>query len=163
MTRLLVLVDGTELGLQAVSLAQTLGEIELVTTEEESAPGFPSWRIEHPLLNDYAPEALAEALAQLVAQEMPTAVVAPGSERGNEVMAHLASLLDLPLAANVLSIEVGGDDWNLRRMRWGGSLIEEATLSAFVKLITVAPHSQPAWGPTGSVDERVFIPSSPTS
>ena len=161
MTKVLVLVDGTELGLQAISLAKTLGELQLVTTEEKSAPGFPSWRIEHPLLNDYAPEALAEALAQLVAQELPAAVVAPGSERGNEVMAHLASLLDLALASNVLSIELGADDWSLKRVRWGGSLIEEATLSGFVKLITVAPHSQPAWELSGEIDQRVFAPELP--
>ena len=48
MSKVLVLVDGSEIGLQAVTLAQTLGEIELVTTEEQSVAGFPSWRIEHP-------------------------------------------------------------------------------------------------------------------
>ncbi len=93
-----------------------------------SGPG--GWQIEHPLLSDYAPAAIAESLAQLVGAEMPAAVMAAGTERGNEVMAHLAALLDLPLAANVTRVAAEGDDWKLTRVRWGGSLLEEATLTA---------------------------------
>ncbi len=34
-----------------------------------------------------------------------TAVVGPGTERGNEVLAHVAALLDLPLAANCVAVD----------------------------------------------------------
>jgi electron transfer flavoprotein alpha subunit len=54
-------------------------------------------------------------------------------------MAHAAARLDLPLAANCVSAEPG-DPWRVVRQRWGGSLLEEATLSGAVKLLTVAQH-----------------------
>jgi electron transfer flavoprotein alpha subunit len=110
------------------------------------------------MLSDYAPEAIAEALAQLVGAEMPSAVVATGTERAAEVMAHLAALLDLPLAANVLTIDASEDEWTLSRVRWGGSLIEDARLAGFVKLVTIAPHSQPAYIGSSETEITVFNP-----
>lgn len=143
MTRVFVFVehdDGlvTETSLQAVTLARGIGEVEAVSVGASGAGG---WQIEHPLLSDYAPAAIAESLAQLVAAEIPAAMMAAGTERGNEVMAHLAALLDLPLAVNVTKVVPSGDEWKLTRVRWGGSLLEECTLTAAVKLATVAPHS----------------------
>ena len=142
MSRVFVFVEhddggALETSRQALTFGSGLGEVEAVTVGETALGG---WQIHHPLLNDYAPEATAEAIAQLVGAEMPGVVLAAGTERGNEVMAHLAALLDLPLAANVTKVNAVGDDWDLTRMRWGGSLLEEATLTAFVKLATVAPH-----------------------
>ncbi|MDZ7701559.1 MAG: electron transfer flavoprotein subunit alpha/FixB family protein [Halobacteriales archaeon] len=87
----------------------------------------------------YAPEAWAESLVQLADEHDPTAVVAAGSDRGHEVLAHVGASLDLPMAANVLSVEAG-DDYELTRQRWGGSLREVARLDAETKLLTTAPH-----------------------
>jgi electron transfer flavoprotein alpha subunit len=158
--RVLVFVgESDELDLQAVSLASGLGSVEVVSVGAAEVGGAErAWQIENPILSDYAPEAIAESLAQLVGQEMPAAVVAAGSERSNEVMAHLSALLDLPLATNVLTVSSGADDWHLTRVRWGGSLIEEATLSAYIKLLTVAPHSQPVWDKAEPVTPQVFEP-----
>ena len=58
-------------------------------------------------------------------------------------MAHAAARLDLPLAANCVSAQPGeqpGEPWQVVRQRWGGSLLEEATLAGAVKLLTVAQH-----------------------
>jgi electron transfer flavoprotein alpha subunit len=148
-----------ELESQAVSLAQTLGSIEGVVVGSANPVGIGrAWSIQHPMLSDYAPEAIAEALAQLVGAEMPSAVVATGTERAAEVMAHLAALLDLPLAANVLTIDASEDEWTLSRVRWGGSLIEDARLAGFVKLVTIAPHSQPAYIGSSETEITVFNP-----
>ena len=49
--------------------------------------------------NGYAPAAWAAALVDATRDRSPQAVVAPGSERGNEVVAHLGAMLDLPMAA----------------------------------------------------------------
>jgi electron transfer flavoprotein alpha subunit len=62
------------------------------------------------------------------------------------------------LATNVLSVSASEDDWSLTRVRWGGSLIEQATLAAYIKLATVAPHSQPAWEKPGPVESETFTP-----
>ena len=165
MSRILVYLGDRpgEIDHQAITLGLSLGSVETVVVGEATINGVqPMWSIQHPILWDYAPEAIAESLAQLVGAEMPTAVLAAGTERGNEVMAHLAALLDLPLATNVLTVDAGSDgetdDWEVTRVRWGGSLIEEATLTAFVKLLTVAPHAHPAHDGSGHSTVTVFNP-----
>jgi len=100
--------------------------------------------INHPGLDDYGPTAWGEALAQLTVLEMPTAVVATGTERGNEVMAHLGAITGYPMVANCVSVDPSGALWSVVRTRWGGSLLEEATLEAPVKLLTVTEHSHQA-------------------
>jgi electron transfer flavoprotein alpha subunit len=89
------------------------------------------------LEGEYAPEAWADALAALA----PDVLVAGGTDRGHEVLAHVAARLDAPLAANVVAARSEGDDLLLTRQRWGGSLLEEARLSGTPKLLTVAPHA----------------------
>ncbi|MDO8390054.1 MAG: electron transfer flavoprotein subunit alpha/FixB family protein [Actinomycetota bacterium] len=92
------------------------------------------------LLSDYGPEAWGEATAQAVRALKPDAVLACGTERGNEVMAQAAARLDLPMVANCIEF-VPGDTWTITRVRWGGSLLEQCTLSATTKLVTVAHHA----------------------
>ena len=90
-------------------------------------------------LSPYAPEAWGEAIAGLVEDLAPDALVAPGTDRGQEVLAHVGAATDLPMAADCIEVEVG-DDYELTRQRWGGSLIERARLEAPTKLLSVAPH-----------------------
>ena len=163
MSSILVFVgESDELDRQAVSLAATLGSVEVASVGPTKIGGVEkAWQIESPILSDFAPEAIAESLAQLIGQEMPSAVIAAGTERNNEVMAHLAALLDLPLATNVLTVSADREDWLLTRVRWGGSLIEEASLAAFLKLLTVAPHSQPAWEESEAPTPQIFEPELP--
>jgi electron transfer flavoprotein alpha subunit len=82
----------------------------------------------------YAPAAWAKALVDAAGGDD---IVGPGSDRGNEVLAHVAAQLDLPFAANVT--EVRGDE--VTRQRWGGTLLEEARIHAPRKLLTAAPFA----------------------
>jgi electron transfer flavoprotein alpha subunit len=91
-------------------------------------------------LDAFAPDAWAESVVQLVRSLEPEAVVAAGSDRGNEVLARVAARLDLPLAANCLHVEPGGT-YRVTRVRWGGSLQEEAELDAPTRLLTLVPHA----------------------
>ena len=52
--------------------------------------------VEHPDLADYAPAAWAAAIQQLMDRRSPTAVVASGTDRGNEVMAYVGARTGLP-------------------------------------------------------------------
>lgn len=115
--------------------------------------------VEHELLADYGPDTWAESIVQLIDVLRPDAVLAAGTDRGNEVMAHVAARSDLPMAANCTEIRPG-DAWTLTRLRWGGMLLEEARLEAPIKLATMSPH---AVEPTGaeavtSVDVATFRP-----
>ncbi len=95
--------------------------------------------VAHERLDDYAPEAWAQSIVHLIEILQPEAVLAPGSERGNEVMAHVAARTGSALAANCTVVQ-SGDAYEVTRVRWGGSLLEEARLSGSPKLLTVAPH-----------------------
>lgn len=86
----------------------------------------------------YAPGAWAAALIALMERHEPQAVVAAGTDRGNEIMAHVGARLDQPVAANCVGVEPGSS-YRVTRVRWGGSLLEEAVLHGQTPLLTVAP------------------------
>ena len=88
----------------------------------------------------YAADAWARVLGDLADRLEATAVVAAGSERGNDVMARLAARSGLPLAANCVAARIG-PPVTVTRLRWGGSLLEEAVLHAPRALLTSAPHA----------------------
>jgi electron transfer flavoprotein alpha subunit len=96
--------------------------------------------VEHPGLDAFAPDAWAESVVQLVATSTPDAVIAAGSDRGNELLARVAARTDLPMAANCIEVEPG-DSYLVTRVRWGGSLLEQAALDGSTKLLTIAPHA----------------------
>ncbi len=123
--------------------AVIVGEEARPLAEELAAYGVSRVHlVAHERLTSYAPAAWAASIAQLAAAGAQ-AVVAAGSEHGNEVMAHLAAAADLPLAANCIAVQPG-DEYLVTRLRWGGSLLEEARLSGAPKLFTVAPHTHEA-------------------
>jgi electron transfer flavoprotein alpha subunit len=159
----LVLVEQTDgqadrLSLEALSLAASLGEsVEAVFFGRWSTPSARplSGRdlarvhvVDDPRLEAFAPAAWAASIAQLAAARSASTVIAAGSDRGNEVMAHVGARLDLPMAANVTEI-LGGSPLRLVRQRWAGSLLEESTLDAPTKLLTIAPHAVAVADATG--------------
>jgi electron transfer flavoprotein alpha subunit len=154
---ILCFVDGDPVSLEALTFARGLGDVEALIFEETDVEGYTAHarRVVHPRLDEYAPEAWAQAIVELE----PEVVVAPGTDRGHEVLAHVAARLGVPLAANVVAATADGDDLQLTRQRWGGSLLEEARLTGTPKLLTVAAHAvaaQPA-GVTTTMEE--FTPS----
>jgi electron transfer flavoprotein alpha subunit len=130
--KIFCLVEDDPVSLEAYAFARRFGEVGAVTIGGE-----------------YAPEAWAQAIVELG----PEAVVAPGTDRGHEVMAHVAARLDAPLAANCVDVRVDGDSLLLTRQRWGGSLLEEARVTGTPKLLTVAPHTVAADGAPAEVSE----------
>ncbi|MGN6798300.1 MAG: electron transfer flavoprotein subunit alpha/FixB family protein [Gaiellaceae bacterium] len=107
-----------ELSRQALTRAQSRGgDVRAVTVD-----------------GPYAPSAWAAAIVEAASGDD---IVGPGSDRGNEVLAHAAAQLDLPFAANVS--DVRGDE--LTRIRWGGTLLEEAKLHSDRRLMTSAPFA----------------------
>ena len=95
----------------------------------------------HRYLADYGPDAWGAALAEFVRAEGPVAVVAAGTDRGAEAMAQLAARTDLPLVANCVSVSAGAEAWAITRIQWGGSLLEDVTLTSALPLLTIAQHS----------------------
>ena len=136
---ILCLVDEDPISLEALTFASRLGDVEALIFGEVDVDGFVAHarRVVHDRLDEYAPEAWAQAILELE----PEVVVAPGTDRGHEVLAHVAARIGVPLAANVVEAALDGDALQLTRQRWGGSLLEQARLTGTPKLLTVAPHA----------------------
>ena len=150
----LVLVEpGDELSRQALAFARGMtGDVEAVSV---GAPADVAVDVLHvaEVGGTYAPGAWATAV--LDAANGADTIVAAGSDRGNEVLAHVAARLDQPFAANVVALE--GD--TVTRVRWGGSLLEEARLPGAPKLLTVAPHAVAAEEAGTPASTQSFTPA----
>ena len=112
----------------------------------------------HDALTGYAPAAAARAAMQIASRTGASVVLAAGSPRGNEVMAHLGALTDLPVAADCVKVTPGSPT-QVVRARWGGSLIEEANLHGSPALVTLVPHTVAAEaGGSGAGEVAEFAP-----
>ena len=141
--------EAGELAQQALAFARGLGEPlqALAVGEPPALGGVETIHVaEGDAFASYAPAAIAQALVELVGRMSPSAVVAAGTERGNEVFAHAAAKLDVPFSANCVAA-TPGDPMLLTRVRWGGSLVEEARLHGSPRLLTVQPHAVAAEEP----------------
>jgi electron transfer flavoprotein alpha subunit len=113
--------------------------------------GAPLHSIDISAVKPFAPDLLAALLSTVADELNASAVLAAGTERGNEVMARVAARMGLPMAANCVTA-TPGDPVIVTRQRWGGSLLEEARLHSLRPLITVAPHTVPIEKGLGPVD-----------
>jgi electron transfer flavoprotein alpha subunit len=159
--------DGTptDVSLQMITLARDLaeqtesslaavvfdGDAGTVTDELARYGVRDVYVVAHDRLTSYAPEAWAESVHQLVEKLDPEAVLAAGSDRGHEVLAHLVAGRDLPMAANCLDVSAG-EDYEVTRQRWGGSLVEHARLTAETPVLTTAAHEVLAEPATETAD-----------
>jgi electron transfer flavoprotein alpha subunit len=171
----LVELDGTEpadASLRALTLARSLGDTSVRSVVFADAADVPAaalaeygvtdvYAIEPGVLEGYAPQAWGRVLAGLAAETGTTAVLAAGTDRGNEVLAHLGAITGLPMAANcTLVTPDGGRTHRLVRHRWAGLLLEDAVMEAPVALFTVATDAVapvPAPADPGSAAVQVHV------
>jgi electron transfer flavoprotein alpha subunit len=152
---ILVLIDHDRgeldpLSLRALTAARALGQdVEAVAIGSEAAGlagivgeyGAKVLHVaKHAMINDYTPMASGRALKDLVEKLKPAAVLAAGSPRGNEQLAHLAAFLDVPMAAECSEITLGSPH-HVLRARWAGNLIESANVHAELLIATVLSFS----------------------
>jgi electron transfer flavoprotein alpha subunit len=140
----LVLMEPGDPSRQMLTLARKFGE--------------PLHAVHINVVEPFAPDALAAILLGAAEKLQASAVFAAGTERGNEVMARLAARSGLPFAANCVAI-TAVQPVTVTRLRWGGSLLEDALLHSARPLITVAPHtvSIEAGPEPGDVDVRALV------
>jgi len=149
----LVELDGAEpadVSLRALTLARSLGDASVRTVLFADAAEVPAavladygvtdvYAVEASSVDGYAPLAWARVLAGLATETGASAVLAAGTDRGSEVLAHLGAITGLPMAANCTIVTPdGGQTHRLVRHRWAGLLLEEAVMEAPVALFTVA-------------------------
>lgn len=114
----------------------------------------------HEMLDEYGPEAWASALATVIDRLGPAGVLASATHRGAEVLTHAAARIGLPLATDcVRLVDDGEGAWQVTRSRSGGILLEDAELTAPVKLATVAPGVESPDVPLQSAGECETVES----
>jgi electron transfer flavoprotein alpha subunit len=140
----LVLMEPGDQSRQMLTLARKFGE--------------PLHAVHMSAVDPFAPDALAVILQGAADELQASAVFAAGTDRGNEVMARLAARSGLPFAANCVAV-TPVQPVTVTRLRWGGSLLEDALLHSTRPLITVAPHTVPIEaGPEPTdVDVKPFV------
>ena len=171
---ILVLVDHDrgeldQLSLRALTAARKLGQdVEAIVIGKEGAAlagivgeyGAKVLHVAtHANLTDYTPMASGRALKDLVEKLKPEAVLAAGSPRGNEQLAHLAAFLDLPMAAECSEITLGSPH-HVLRARWAGNLIESANVHADLLIASVLAFStEPESANGGAATVAEFEPA----
>ncbi len=133
-------VQAVMVGAEAVTAAARLGEFGVTTTHVAVDPR----------IADYTPAASGRALAQIARHLSPAAVLAVGSPRGNEVLAHASAILDEPFAADCTAIALGDGVSTVTRNRWAGNVLEDARVHAPMLIASTALHAFAADPVTGS-------------
>ena len=123
-------VEAVAIGNEGGSLAAIVGEYGATVLHLAT----------HSAITDYTPMASGRALVALVEKLKPAAVLAAGSPRGNEQLAHLSAFLDIPMAAECSEITLGSPHQVLRA-RWAGNLIESALVHSDLLVASVLGFS----------------------
>lgn len=108
-------------------------------------------------LDAYSAAAWATALEQALEGAGAATVLAGGTERGTEVLAHVAARRDLPMAANVLAV-TSTEPLEVERQVAGGAVLERMRLDATPAVLTMAGHAVEAVAAAspGAAEHRTF-------
>jgi electron transfer flavoprotein alpha subunit len=111
-------------------------------------------------LSSYSAAAWAASVVDAANATAARLVVATGTPRGSEIMAHVAARLDVQMAANVVAVDAVSP-LTVSRQVMGGSALEEMRLDGHPAVLTVAGHATehtPASVPTAPEVAR-FTPA----
>lgn len=160
----------SDVSLEALTFARSLGEPVSAVVVGDLPDGARAaladhgvgvvHRAVHDAFGSYAAAAVATAVVEAVERCGATILVAPGSPRGNEVCAHVAARLDVPMAANVVAVE-SADPLVVTRQVMGGAVLEDLAPAGTVAVLTVAGHAVEAApaGTTGAAEVQEFTPT----
>jgi len=132
---------GRELGAPTAAVVMGSGLDGVV---EALGGAFPVLAVDEAGLQGLPPDAMAEALAQLVERDAPSAVVAGATSLGRDLMPRLAARLGVGLAAGCTALDRNGDAWTVRRPVQGGKAYVELIAGRGPALATVRPNTYTA-------------------
>jgi electron transfer flavoprotein alpha subunit len=173
MSQVLVLVDHIDgavrkTTLELLTIAQRLGEPAAVFIGkglENAAPTLAEfgagvvYQIEGEGLEDYLVAPKAEALAQVVAQASPAAVLIPSSAEGKEIAARLAIKIGSGLITDAVDVQAGDGGPVTTQSVFAAGYAVQARVTTGVPVITVKPNSaapEPVSGAAGP--EVIAVP-----
>jgi len=96
--------------------------------------------LEHPALLSYTPEAVAEAVAQLVSTHSPWGILIGATERGRDWGPRLAARLGLGLTGDAIDIELDAENRMVAlKPAFGGNIVAPIYSKTFPQMATVRP------------------------
>ncbi|XVX20142.1 electron transfer flavoprotein subunit alpha/FixB family protein [Actinomycetota bacterium] len=98
------------------------------------------YEVSNPELERYAAAAWGAATEAAGRASRSDYVVAGGTPRGCEILAHVAARRSLPMAANVVSV-VSTEPLEVERQVVGGAALERMSLTGRIKLMAMAGHA----------------------
>lgn len=123
-------VDAVVVGHPIEELRQELAQYQVRTVYALTGDAFDS----------YCGAAWAAGILAVRAKTQAVVVMAAGTARGNEVMAHVATRANVAMAANVLTFE-GLTPFTVTRQVVGGAVLEQMQLAGRPAVFTVAGHA----------------------
>lgn len=121
--------------------AVVIGDLSGTAVDQLAAYGVRTvHRVTGDAFSAFAGAAWAAGVQAALARSGAGILLAAGSPRGLEVLAHVAAREDVPMAANVLTVE-GRDPLVVTRQVVGGAALEEMRLAATPAVLTVAGHA----------------------
>jgi len=91
-------------------------------------------------LSSYGAAAWAASVVDAATAGSARLIIASGTPRGNEVLAHVATRLDVLMAANVIAVD-DVEPLTVSRQVMGGGVFEEMRLEGDVAALSVAGHA----------------------
>ena len=120
------------------------------------------YRLEHPLLEGFQPDAWVGALEWLCKQITPRLLIISHSFVGKEVAPRLASRLNVELTADCISLRVDPEDGLLVRSKpiYGGNAIAILKVEGIPQIVTVRKNAFEPMEPVAAKSEVVeMVPS----
>ena len=120
------------------------------------------YRLEHPLLEGFQPDAWVGALEWLCKQIAPTIFIISHSFVGKEVAPRLASRLNVELTADCISLRIDPEDGLLVRSKpiYGGNAIAILKVEGIPQIVTVRKNAFEPMEPVATQSEMVeMVPS----
>jgi electron transfer flavoprotein alpha subunit len=114
--------------------------------------------LDHPELERYAPETIAEAMANLVRERTPFALLLCASERGRDWGPRLAARLKLGLTGDAIGLELDGDGRLVAfKPAFGGNIVAPILSRTYPQMATVRSGVMELAGPVLSRTAEIEI------
>ncbi|MCD9199234.1 electron transfer flavoprotein subunit alpha/FixB family protein [Aeromicrobium wangtongii] len=161
MTEVLVLIDAvdgkvTKPSLELLTIARRIGEPSAVVfgaadngvLAEYGAEKI--YTFDDAAFGEYLVGPKAEALAQLVSEKSPAAVLAGASTEGKEISARVALKTQSGWIGDAVDVQVAGDTITTTQSVFAGNFTVQAQVSQGTPIITVKPNSTAPEAVTGA-------------
>ena len=94
-----------------------------------------------PGFGDYLTDVYTDALAKVIEQEKPRAVILGATMQGKDLASRLAARIEAPLAMDCIGVRSEGDNLIATRPMYGGKIIADVALNGSPQMVAVRPNA----------------------